>query len=144
MDQTLTIDALQNTIIDEFALFDDWQERYGYVIELGRSLPPYPEAQRTAAHLVRGCQSQVWLHGHYADGVLHFAAASDALIVSGLVALLLRIFSGQPPAAIVAAQPHFIDTIGLGTHLSLNRSNGLRAMIATMQAQAATYLPKDS
>lgn len=128
---------IQADIIAEFSLLDDWQERYRHIIELGRTLPPYPEAFRNDENLVRGCQSRVWLHSRFEDGLVHFDAASDALIVSGLVALLLRIFSGQPPEAIVAAEPDFIAAIGLSEHLSPNRSNGLFAMIRTMKAIAA-------
>ena len=135
-----TIDSIQNDIIDEFSLFDDWQERYRHLIDLGRKLPPYPDIFRTDEHLVRGCQSRVWLHERYEDGLLHFDAASDALIVSGLVALLLRLFSGQPPADILKAEPHFVQAIGLSEHLSPNRSNGLFAMIRTMKAMAAQRL----
>jgi len=134
------IAAIQAEIIDEFSLFDDWQERYRHLIDLGRTLPPYPEACRTEEHLVRGCQSRVWLNPRYEQGVLFFDAASDAVIVSGIVALLLRIFSGHSPAAIIAAEPHFVQDIGLSDHLSPNRSNGLHAMIGTMKAIAAQKL----
>ncbi len=134
------IATIQADIIEEFSLFDDWQERYRHLIELGRKLPPYPEACRTDDYLVRGCQSRVWLNPRFEGDLLYFDAASDALIVSGLVALLLRIFSGQPPAAIVAAEPQFVAAIGLSEHLSPNRSNGLFAMIRTMKAIAAQRL----
>ena len=134
---TTAIDQIQTTIIDEFSLFDDWEDRYRYLIELGRKLPPYPAQFRTNSHLVRGCQSQVWLHHRHENGRLYFDAASDAIIVSGLIALLLRIFSGQEPAAILAAEPRFVAAIGLGDHLSPTRSNGLHAMIATIKAAAA-------
>ena len=131
------IAAIQAEIIDEFSLFDDWQERYRHIIDLGKNLPPFPERYRDDEHLVRGCQSRVWLHPYTENGLLHFHAASDAVIVSGLVALLLRVFSGHSPAAIVAAEPSFIAAIGLSDHLSPNRSNGLHAMIRTMKAIAA-------
>lgn len=131
------IAEIQADIIAEFSLLEDWQERYRHIIELGRTLPPYPEAFRTDDNLVRGCQSRVWLHPRFEGGLVHLDAASDALIVSGLVALLLRIFSGQPPEAIVKAEPDFIAAIGLSEHLSPNRSNGLFAMIRTMKAIAA-------
>ncbi|MEJ0061920.1 MAG: SufE family protein [Alphaproteobacteria bacterium] len=131
------IDAIQDEIIDEFALFDDWQERYRYLIDLGRKLPPYPEEFRTDDYLVRGCQSRVWLHARTENGLLHFDAASDAAIVSGLIVLLLRIFSGQPPLAISRAEPRFVTAVGLGEHLSPSRSNGLAAMIKTIKSIAA-------
>lgn len=134
------IATIQAEIIEEFSLFDDWQERYRHLIDLGRKLPLYPDAHRTDEHLVRGCQSRVWLNPRFENDLLYFDAASDALIVSGLVALLLRIFSGQPPADIVAAEPHFVAAIGLSEHLSPNRSNGLFAMIRTMKAIAAQRL----
>lgn len=139
-----TIATIQADIIDEFSLFDDWQERYRHLIDLGRTLPPYPDAQRTDDYLVRGCQSRVWLAPRFENAVLYFDAASDAVIVSGLVALLLRIYSGHNPAAIVAAEPDFIQAIGLSEHLSPNRSNGLHAMIGTMKTIAKRYLPTEA
>lgn len=134
------IDRIQETIIEEFALFDSWEERYRHLIELGRKLPLYPESFRTDEYLVRGCQSRVWLHPRLEDGRLYFDAASDALIVSGLIALLLRIFSGQTPAAIIAAQPRFVEAIGLGAHLSPTRSNGLDAMIRAIKGIAVASM----
>ncbi len=134
---TAAIDQIQDSIIEEFSLFDDWEDRYRYLIELGRKLPPYPAQFRTDAYLVRGCQSQVWLHHRVEDGKFYLDAASDALIVSGLIALLLRIYSGQEPAAIRAAEPRFVATIGLADHLSPTRSNGLAAMIKTIKSAAA-------
>lgn len=131
------INTIQTAIIEDFSLFDDWEDRYRYLIELGRQLPPYPESCRTAEHLVRGCQSQVWLHPRLEQGLLHFDAASDALIVSGLIALLLRVFSGQPPVDIIATEPRFVAAIGLADHLSPSRSNGLYAMIKTIKHYAA-------
>lgn len=134
---TTAIDPIQTAIIDDFSLFDDWEDRYRYLIELGRQLPPYPEPLRTAEYLVRGCQSQVWLHPRMEQGLLHFDAASDAIIVSGLIALLLRVFSGQKPADIIATEPRFVAAIGLADHLSPTRSNGLHAMIKTIKHFAA-------
>lgn len=131
-------ETIQADIVAEFSLFEDWQERYRHIIELGRQLPPYPEAQRLDLYLVRGCQSRVWLHPRLDDGLLYFDADSDALIVAGLVALVLRVYSGQPPAVIRTAEPHFIQAIGLGENLSLTRSNGLQAVIGTMKSYAAT------
>lgn len=129
-------ETIQADIVAEFGLFEDWQERYRHIIELGRHLPPYPEALRQDQYLVRGCQSRVWLHPRPADGLLHFDADSDALIVAGLVALALRVYSGQTPAVIRATELHFIKDIGLSEHLSLTRSNGLQAMIGTLKAHA--------
>lgn len=132
-------EAIQADIVAEFSLFEDWQERYRHIIELGRLLPPYPEELRQDQFLVRGCQSRVWLHPRPADGLLHFDADSDALIVAGLVALALRVYSGQPPAVIADTAPHFIRDIGLGDNLSLTRSNGLQAVIGTMKSYAAAH-----
>lgn len=131
-------EAVQADIVAEFSLFEDWQERYRHIIELGRLLPPYPEAQRQDQFLVRGCQSRVWLHPRLDGGLLHFDADSDALIVAGLVALVLRVYSGQPPAVIRAVEPHFIREIGLSDNLSLTRSNGLQSVINTMKSYAAS------
>ncbi len=130
------IDQIQDDIVEDFALFDDWQERYRYLIELGHKLPPYPEIYRTDEYLVRGCQSQVWLHHRVENGLLFFDAASDAIIVSGLIALLLRIYSGKSPAEIVAADTRFVKAIGLSDHLSPTRNNGLYAMIKTIKTIA--------
>lgn len=130
-------EAIQADIVAEFGLFEDWQERYRHIIELGRHLPPYPEELRQDQFLVRGCQSRVWLHPRAVGGLLHFDADSDALIVAGLVALVLRVYSGQKPAVICATEARFIKDIGLGEHLSLTRSNGLQAMIGTLKAHAA-------
>ncbi len=132
-----TCEAIQADIVAEFSLFDDWQERYRHIIELGRLLPPYPEALRQDQFLVHGCQSRVWLHPRQADGLMHFDADSDALIVAGLVALVLRVYSGQPPSVIHATEPHFIREIGLTDHLSLTRSNGLQSVIGTLKSYAA-------
>lgn len=130
-------EAIQADIVAEFSLFEDWQERYRHIIELGRQLPPYPEEQRLDQFLVRGCQSRVWLHPRFVGGLLHFDADSDALIVAGLVALVLRVYSGQPPEVIRATVPHFIQDIGLGDNLSLTRSNGLQSVVATIKSYAA-------
>lgn len=132
--------ARQAEIIEEFNLFEDWQERYAHIIELGRALPPYPPEFQTDDYLVRGCQSRVWLHPRSEKGMLYFDAASDALIVSGLVALVLRVYSGLSPAAILATEPHFIADVGLQAHLSPNRGNGLLAMIGTIKTLAREHL----
>lgn len=134
---TESIAAVQAAIIDEFALFDDWDERYRHLIDLGRALPAFPAQYRTPEYLVRGCQAQVWLHPRFEQGILYFAAASDALIVSGLIALLLRMYSGQEPAVILASRPDFVASIGLADHLSPTRRNGLHAMLLAIRAHAA-------
>lgn len=131
-----TMRAVQEELIDSFALVDDWQERYQYIIDLGRALPDMPAALRTEERKVKGCQSQVWLHPDLRDGRLHFQGASDAAIVSGLIALLLKLYSGRTPRAILATPPDFIAEIGLAEHLSPSRGNGLHAMIRAIKAYA--------
>jgi cysteine desulfuration protein SufE len=129
-------EAAQDAIIDEFAFFGDWTERYQYLIDLGRKLAPFPEAWKTEANKVHGCQSQVWLVPSGEPGRLEFAAASDSSIVTGLIALLLRVYSGRSAEAILATEPRFVDSIGLAKHLSPTRSNGLAAMLQTIKQYA--------
>lgn len=127
----------QAEIVELFGMLDDWQDRYRMIIELGRELTGLTEAQKTDVNKVKGCQSQVWLISKLDDqGHLHLEADSDAAIVRGLIAILLKVFSGQTPAAILAARPQFIDDIGLSKHLSQNRANGLSAMIKKIQGHA--------
>jgi cysteine desulfuration protein SufE len=133
-------EAAQDAIVDEFSFFGDWTERYQYLIDLGRKLAPFPEEWKTEANKVHGCQSQVWL---VASGDVHrleFAAISDSSIVTGLIALLLRVYSGRSAEAIVATEPRFIDSIGLAKHLSPTRSNGLAAMLQTIKQHARGIL----
>ncbi len=129
----------QSAIAEEFAFFGDWTERYQYLIDLGRKLPPFPESDKTDEHKVSGCQSQVWLVASGNAERLDFRAISDSSIVSGLIALLLRVYSGRSATEILSTEPHFIESIGLSKHLSPTRSNGLAAMLATIKrhAQAA-------
>jgi cysteine desulfuration protein SufE len=124
-------------IADELELFDDWMDRYQHIIDLGRKLPPFPEHWQDEAHRVQGCQSRVWLQPDLRDGRLFFAAASDAAIVSGLAALLLRVYSGRMPAEILAADPKFLKDLGLIEALSTNRGNGIAAMARKIQEYAA-------
>ena len=126
----------QQAIVDEFGFFDDWTERYQYLIDLGRKLPPFPEALKTDANKVQGCQSQVWLVVDGDAAELRFRAISDSAIVSGLIALLLRVYSGRPAQEILRTEPHFIEAIGLAKHLSPTRSNGLAAMLGVIRAKA--------
>ncbi|MDR2013890.1 MAG: SufE family protein [Rhodanobacter sp.] len=126
----------QAAIADEFAFFGDWTERYQYLIDLGRKLPPFPDADKTDAHKVHGCQSQVWLLPSGDARRLDFRAISDSAIVSGLIALLLRVYSTRCAQEILATQPRFIEAIGLAKHLSPTRSNGLAAMLTTIQHYA--------
>lgn len=138
-----TVQKVQDEIVDEFGLFEDWTERYRYIIELGKKLPDLDEQYKTDSNIVRGCQSQVWLHPSYANGIVTFDADSDAMIVRGLIALLLRLYSRRTPADILDAQPEFIDRIGMGEHLSMNRSNGLRAMVKQIKLYAAAYKARE-
>lgn len=127
----------QQQIAEEFAFFSDWTERYQYLIDLGKQLPSMDETLKTEAHRVHGCQSMVWLVPSGDASKMHFQATSDSAIVSGLIALVLRVYSDRPAAEIVATEPTFIQTIGLAKHLSPTRSNGLAAMLARLKAYAA-------
>ena len=124
-------------IAEELDLFDDWMDRYQHIIDLGRKLPPVPEQWQDEAHRVQGCQSRVWLQPDLRDGVLYFAGSSDAAIVSGLVALLLRVYSGRTPAEILATDPVFLKELGLIEALSTNRGNGIASMARKIQEYAA-------
>ncbi len=131
----------QQEIIDEFSLFDDWMDRYQYLIDLGRRLPELPDELRTEENRIRGCQSQVWFVPEQKDGRLYFRAISDAAIVSGLIALLLRLYSGRYPQDILDTPPDFVEALQLQSHLSPTRSNGLSSMLAAIRrfaAEAAT------
>ena len=135
------IGLAQREIIEEFGMFDDWMGRYEYLIELGRGLPEFPAEWQTEANRVQGCQSQVWLHPQIRDGLLHFDGVSDAAIVSGLIALLLRVYSDRTPEDILATQPDFVASIGFDQHLSPTRSNGLHAMLEAIYREARARLP---
>jgi len=140
LETTPTAEAAQATIADEFAFFGDWTERYQYLIDLGRKLPPFPESLKTDAYKVTGCQSQVWLVPSGDAKRLEFQATSDSAIVSGLIALLLRVYSGRPASEILATEPKYIEAIGLAKHLSPTRSNGLAAMLAAIKQHARAAL----
>lgn len=134
-----TIAEAQEELIEEFAFFDDWMDRYRYIIDLARNLPEFPTEWQTEANKVRGCQSQVWFVAEPAEnGRLTFHATSDAHIVSGLIAILLRIYSDRTPAEILATKPDFVGAIGLDEHLSPTRNNGLAAMLTRIYAEAKT------
>jgi cysteine desulfuration protein SufE len=130
----------QAAIAEEFAFFGDWTERYQYLIDLGRKLAPFPDALKVEEFKVTGCQSQVWLVPSGDAQRLDFVAASDSSIVSGLIALLLRVYSGRPAAEILATEPRFIEAIGLAKHLSPTRSNGLASMLARVKRYASEAL----
>jgi cysteine desulfuration protein SufE len=134
------IEDTQQEIIEEFAAFDDWMDRYALIIETGNSLPPLAEEYRNQNNLIEGCQSRVWLQADLRDGRVEFLADSDAVIVKGIVALLIRTLSGHTPEEILAADLHFIADIGLKEHLSPTRSNGLTAMLKQMKLYALAFL----
>lgn len=133
---TADIQSAQQDVIDEFAFFDDWMDKYQHIIDLGRKLPEYPEDWQTDDYKIRGCQSQVWIRPDQRDGKLHFDATSDSAIVCGLIALLLRVYSDRTPEDILNTPPDFIKQIGLNEHLSPTRSNGLHAMLKQIFAVA--------
>lgn len=135
----MTIESIQEELIDEFALFDDWMQRYEYMIELGKSLPLIDDKYKTEDKLIKGCQSRVWLHSELKDGKVIYTADSDAIITKGIVAILVRAFSNQNPQAILDANTDFIDEIGLKEHLSPTRANGLVSMIKQMKMDAMAF-----
>lgn len=135
----MTIETVQEELIDEFSMFEDWMQRYEYMIELGKSLPLIDENLKTDEKLIKGCQSKVWLHSQLKDGKVIFTADSDAIITKGIIAVLVRVFSNQQPQAILEANTDFIDEIGLKEHLSPTRANGLVSMIKQMKIYALAY-----
>ena len=136
----MTINEVQDEIIEEFSEIDDWMDRYGYIIDLGNQLPPIDEKFKTPQYLIEGCQSRVWINAELnADGNVTFEADSDAIIVKGIIALLIKVLNNQKPADILNADLYFIDRIGLSDHLSPTRSNGLLAMVKQMKAYALAF-----
>ena len=138
----MTINEIQDEIIQEFADFDDWMDRYQLLIDLGSSQPKLDDKYKTEQNLIDGCQSRVWLQADMKDGLLHFQAESDALIVKGIVALLVRVLSDHTPQEILSADLYFIESIGLREHLSPTRSNGLLSMLRQMKLYALAYQAK--
>ncbi len=136
--QQTSIEEVQNELVEDFQFLDDWMDRYRHIIDLGKQLPPFPEEWMNDVYKVKGCQSQVWLKPEAVDGRLIFHAASDAAIVSGLIAILLKLYSDRTPEEILATPPSFIKQIGLDEHLSPSRSNGLHSMVETMFNYAST------
>ena len=135
----MTIQEIEQQIIDEFSIFDEWLDKYSYLIELGRQCPPIAEHDKTESNLIRGCQSRVWLSCHMEEGLLRFRADSDAVITKGIITLLIRVFDGQTPQAILDADLTFLDRIGLKEHLSPTRSNGLTSMIKQIKMYALAH-----
>ena len=138
----MTINEIQDEIIEEFSGLDDWMDRYQLLIDLGNEQAPLDEQYKTESNLIDGCQSRVWLQADYEDGVIHFSAESDALIVKGIVSLLIRVLSDHTPQEILDADLYFIDEIGLKEHLSPTRSNGLLAMIKQIRSYALAFSMK--
>ncbi len=135
----MTIEAILEELIDEFSMFEDWMQRYEYMIDLGKSLPLIDENLKTEDKLIKGCQSKVWLNSEMKDGQIIFTADSDAIITKGIIAVLVRVFSNQKPQDILDANTDFIDEIGLKEHLSPTRANGLVSMIKQMKMYALAY-----
>jgi cysteine desulfuration protein SufE len=139
----MTINELQNEVIEEFSDFTDWMDKYQLLIDLGNDLEPLDEKYKTEDNLIDGCQSRVWIYATYENGLLYFAAESDALIVKGIVALLLRVLSGHTPQEILDSDLYFIDRIGLREHLSPTRSNGLLSMVKQIRVYALAYQTRE-
>ncbi len=140
----MSIEEKQQAVIEEFSMFDDWMDKYSYLIELGKDLPLIDEKYKTNQYLISGCQSRVWLHAEYKDGKVFFAADSDAVITKGIISLLIRVLSGHTPAEILNAKFDFLEKTGLNEHLSPTRSNGLLSMIKQMQLYAKAYKLKEN
>ena len=139
----MTIDQIQNDIVEEFSDVEDWMDRYGMIIDLGNNLPEINEAYKTPDHLIEGCQSRVWLNAELTpDGRVHYTADSDAIIVKGIISLLIQVLDNQTPDDILKADLQFIDDIGLSEHLSPTRSNGLLAMVKQMRLYALAFQAK--
>jgi cysteine desulfuration protein SufE len=135
----MNIKEIQNEIVDEFSMFDDWMERYEYIIELGKGLPIIEDQYKTEDNIIKGCQSKVWVHAEEKDGKVVFSADSDAILTKGIIAILIRAFSNQTPAAILEANTDFVDQIGLKEHLSATRANGLVSMIKKIKMYALAF-----
>jgi len=138
----MTIKEIQEEIIDEFSMFDDWMERYEYIIELGKSLPIINDDYKLDENLIKGCQSKVWLFSELENDTVKYTADSDAILTKGIAALLLRVYSGQKPADILTAETKFIDEIGLKEHLSPTRANGLVSMVKQIKMYAIAQQTK--
>ncbi|WP_026465056.1 SufE family protein [Adhaeribacter aquaticus] len=135
----MTIQERQDQIIEDFEMFDEWMDKYEYIIQLGKDLPQIEEQYKTADNIIKGCQSKVWLHADYLDGKLFFTADSDAVITKGLVSMVVQVLSGHTPKEIADANIYFIEKIGLQNHLSPTRSNGLLAMLKQIKMYAVAY-----
>ena len=140
----MSINSIQDAIIDDFSAFDDWMDKYALLIDLGNSLAPLDEQYKTPENLIEGCQSRVWLNATYEDGIISFQAESDAVIVKGIVSLLIQVMDKHTPDEILESDLYFIDKIGLKEHLSPTRSNGLLSMVKQMRLYAMAFKAKHS
>jgi cysteine desulfuration protein SufE len=138
----MTIQKLEQEVIEEFSMFDDWMQKYEHIIELGKELPLIDEQFKTDDYIIKGCQSKVWLNAEMKDGKVFYSADSDAIITKGIISLLLRVFNNQTPQEIISAELNFIDEIGLKEHLSPTRSNGLLSMIKQIKTYALAFSAK--
>ena len=138
----MTINEIQDQIIEEFEVFDEWLDRYNYLIELSRELPPIDLKHRTEQYLIKGCQSRVWVDAEFKDGKIYYSADSDAIITKGIIALLIRVFNGRTPEEILGSDLYFIKRIGLSENLTPTRANGLLSMIKQMRLYALAFQSK--
>lgn len=137
-----SISSIQSDIVEEFSLFDRWEEKYEYIIDMGKKLEPMDDAFKTEDNKIKGCQSTVWMYSEYNDGKVNYYADSDAIIAKGLISMLIRVFSGHSPDEIIDAPISFLDEIGMMKHLAQTRSNGLRAMLKQMKMDAVAWKAK--
>ncbi|MBC8034055.1 MAG: SufE family protein [Chitinophagaceae bacterium] len=135
----MSINEQQDEIVDEFEMFDDWMDKYEYIIQLGKELPLIEEKYKTEDHLIKGCQSRVWLHPEYKDGRIFFTADSDAIITKGLISMVVKVLSAHSPKEIIDADLYFVNAIGLNSHLSPTRSNGLLSMLKQIRSFAHAF-----
>ena len=140
MTEEKTLQEIQEEIVDDFSMYDEWLDKYEYLIELGKNLPPYPEEKKTDEKLIKGCQSRVWLDWQMQDGRLYFSADSDAIITKGIISLLISVYSGREPGEIASDDFSFLNRIGLKENLSPTRANGLVSMIRTVRGAAESNL----
>lgn len=144
MEENKSIETIEAEIVNEFSLFENWEDKYEYIIDMGKKLKPLPDEDKKDENKIKGCQSSVWMHSNYTDGKIFYEADSDAMIVKGLVSMLVRVFSGQPPQKVIDAPLNFIDEIGMTSHLAQTRSNGLRSMIRQMKLDAIAWNAVDN
>ncbi|MBK6978645.1 MAG: SufE family protein [Cytophagaceae bacterium] len=139
----MTINETQDQLIEDFELFDDWEEKYEYIIDMGKKLPVMPDEHKSEENIIKGCQSVVWLNASFKEGLVHFEADSQAMIVKGLVSMLLNVLSGHTPEEVLHADLYFIEKIGLTSHLAQTRANGLASMVKQMKTYALAFQAKN-